>query len=255
MTIHEFGKNNETVVVLIHPSLVRWDYFENVIPLLQEKYHLIVPALPGYDESEKNDFTSVGQIAAELEDRLLENSGKDIACVYGCSMGGAVVIRMLADNRLDIHGAAIDGGITPYQLPWLFTRFIAIRDYLMIRLGKSGGVKLLEKAFAADEYSSEDLQYVAGVLRSMSNRKIWRTFESCNNYSMPKRPKVINTNCRSIEYWFADKEEKERKWDIAYIKKRFPTARFRMFENLGHAGLALLRPELLAEGIDRLCRE
>ena len=49
MTIHEFGKDNDKVIVLLHPSVVMWDYFEYVIPLLEKKYHLIIPALPGYD--------------------------------------------------------------------------------------------------------------------------------------------------------------------------------------------------------------
>lgn len=62
MTIHEFGKENEKVILLIHPSVVKWDYFEYVIPLLEKAYRLIVPALPGYDFDEKSDFTSVEQI-------------------------------------------------------------------------------------------------------------------------------------------------------------------------------------------------
>ena len=33
MTIHEFGKGNDEIVVLIHPSAVMWDYCEYVIPL------------------------------------------------------------------------------------------------------------------------------------------------------------------------------------------------------------------------------
>ena len=36
MTIHEFGKENKETIILIHPSVVKWDYFENVIPLLEE---------------------------------------------------------------------------------------------------------------------------------------------------------------------------------------------------------------------------
>jgi hypothetical protein len=35
VTIHEFGKENEKVILLIHPSVVKWDYFEYVIPLLE----------------------------------------------------------------------------------------------------------------------------------------------------------------------------------------------------------------------------
>lgn len=30
MTIHEFGKENKETIILIHPSVVKWDYFENV---------------------------------------------------------------------------------------------------------------------------------------------------------------------------------------------------------------------------------
>lgn len=39
MKIHEYEKDNEKVLVLIHPSLVMWDYFENVIPFLKNDYH------------------------------------------------------------------------------------------------------------------------------------------------------------------------------------------------------------------------
>ena len=67
MNIHEFGKENNEIILLIHPSVVKWDYFENVIPLLQEKYHLLIPALPGYDFENDSDFTSVEQIGSVQE--------------------------------------------------------------------------------------------------------------------------------------------------------------------------------------------
>jgi len=59
MTIHEFGKENSRVIVLIHPSVVMWDYFEYVVPHLEGTYRLVIPALPGYDEEQPGDYTSV----------------------------------------------------------------------------------------------------------------------------------------------------------------------------------------------------
>ena len=115
MTIHEFGKENINVIVLIHPALVMWDYFEYVIPLLEEKYRVIVPALPGYDEDAPGDFTSVEAIASALAGWLKEHGVSQLACIYGCSMGGAIVTRFLADGRVKVNAAVIDGGITPYQ--------------------------------------------------------------------------------------------------------------------------------------------
>ena len=247
MTVHEFGKENKQVVVLIHPSIVMWDYFEYVIPLMEKKYHLIIPALPGYDPDVKNDFTSVEEISAELEDRLIQNDINEVACIYGCSMGGSIVTRMLADNRLNIRSAVIDAGITPYQLPWIITRFIAIRDFLLIYTGKIGGAKLLEKAFSTDELSEEDVQYAAKVLKMISAKTVWRTFESCNNFSMPEE---LRTDCSRIEYWVAEKEVKDRRADVAYIKKVFPQTIFRKINNVGHGGLAPFNPQKFVRGIE-----
>ena len=165
-------------------------------------------------------------------------------------MGGSIVVRMLADNRIKVHSAVIDGGITPYQLPRFLTRFIAVCDFLMIYLGKVGGAKLLEKAFSADEYSENDLAYIEKVLRMISAKTIWRTFDSCNNYAMPEKPE---TSCKRIEYWLADAEIRARKLDIRYVRKAFPQTVFRKVKNLGHGGLAVLRPEAFAKGIDRIC--
>ena len=91
MNIHEFGKENREIILLIHPSVVKWDYFENVIPLLQKKYHLLVPALPGYDFENDSDFTSVEQIASELNAWLKAEGYTELYAVYGCSMGGSII--------------------------------------------------------------------------------------------------------------------------------------------------------------------
>ncbi len=252
MTIHEFGSKNDRVIVLIHPSLVLWDYFEYVIPLLQDRYHLVIPALPGYDEDLPGDFTSVESIASELADWLNSKGYTEIECIYGCSMGGSIVARFLADQKINVRCAVMDGGITPYKLPWIMTRLIAVRDFLMVYMGKLGGIKLLEKVFTSDEYSEEDLNYVRKVLKFISAKTIWRTFESCNNYAMPEK---ILTNCHHIEYWYAKTEEKARKWDIEYICKHMPKTIFRVFEDTGHGGLAIIKPELFVSELKRVMGE
>ena len=249
MTIHEFGKENKETILLIHPSVVKWDYFENVIPLLQKNYHLLVPALPGYDFDNDSDFTSVEQIASELNSWLKKEGYPDLYAVFGCSMGGSISLLVALGQKIKIRHCVIDGGITPYQLPWIATRFIALKDYLMMMIGRAGGVALLEKAFATDDYSKEDLQYVADVLRHCSSKTIWRTFDSCNNYKVPEPVLKVDTK---LHYWYAKNEEKERKQDINYIKSKFPQTEFEILPDLGHGGLVLLKPELFVEMIDRL---
>lgn len=119
----------------------------------------------------------------------------------------------------------------------------------MMMIGRTGGVGLLEKAFATDEYTKEDLQYVADVLRHCSRKTLWRTFDSCNNYKVPDPVPAIDTK---LHYWYTNGEEKERKQDIAYIKSKFPQTEFTVLPELGHAGLVLLKPELFEQMISEL---
>lgn len=100
MTIHEYGKDNQKIIVLIHPSVVMWDYFEYITPLLEGKFHLIIPALPGYDEKNpKQDFTSIENIADNLAKWLKSHNIQTVDLLYGCSMGGSIVLRMLAERK------------------------------------------------------------------------------------------------------------------------------------------------------------
>ncbi len=64
-------------------------------------------------------------------------------------------------------------------------------------------------------------------------------------------PKDIHTDGRHIEYWIAEKEVKDRKADVAYIKKVFPNTIFRKIRNVGHGGLAPFNPEKFVRGIEK----
>ncbi len=249
MEIKEFGTENQQVVVLIHPSLVTWDYFEYVVSLLENDYHLVIPVVPGYNLEDASDFDSVERHAAEIGDWLVAHGLTKVHAAYGCSMGGSLVLRMAVDNKVQVDHYVMDGGITPYQLPWILTRFIALRDFLMLAVGKLGGERLLVKAFSSTEFSDEDLAYLARVLRHCSYKTIWNTFDSCNNYRMPKEPMRFSG---AMHYWYAEKERKERDWDLKYMRKFVPGTEFREFAGMDHGDMALFQPERFAEEIRAL---
>lgn len=256
MNIYEYGKKNQKVLLLLHPAVVMWDYFSEVIPLLEKEYHLIIPALPGYDKETKEDFSSIEQIAKELIQWLEKKGYQLLHGIYGCSMGGSIAIRMmveLASTSLVVKNILLDGAITPYQLPYWLTRLIAIRDFLMVSIGKRGGRKFLIKAFSGNHYEEEELKsmvdYLSDVLNRVTYKTIWRTFDSCNNYSMPKQPLVF---IGALYYWYADSEKKARKWDIQYMQKQFPQTIFTSFLGLGHGGLAIFNPTLFLTMINQL---
>ena len=83
MRIYEYGKENPEIILLIHPSLVTWDYFENVIPLLEQHYHLLIPALPGYDLKDNSEFSSIEKIASRERQFGIQFDREDCVPVGG----------------------------------------------------------------------------------------------------------------------------------------------------------------------------
>nr|WP_326185579.1 alpha/beta hydrolase [uncultured Oscillibacter sp.] len=243
MNIHEFGQENRECLLFLHASCTGWDFYEESLRLLAQRYHVIVPAMPGHDLTTDEDYTSVEEIAETLEDWLLDRGYGRVHGLYGLSMGGSMVIRLLANGKIRFDKAVIDAGITPYQLPWLATRFIALRDFLMVELGKHSR-KLLELAYPPEKYGEEELDWMERMLKHMSARTIWRVFDSCNNYSMPK---IVPVPATEIQYWYGSLEKKARAWDIDYVKKNFPETRFVEISGLDHAEYALLHPAEFAQ--------
>jgi pimeloyl-ACP methyl ester carboxylesterase len=251
LNVHEFGTQNHDILLMFHGSCMVWDMYEEAIELLSRHFHVVIPSLPGHDLETDEDFTSVEQIAVQTADWLLARGYDTVACLYGLSMGGSLVLRMLADGRVTVRRAIIDGGITPYQLPWAVTRLIAVRDYLMVQIGRRNK-KILEWAFPPEKYTREGVDYMHKALRHMSSKTVWRVFESCNNYSMPIPIPEIQTG---IEYWYGEKEKKARAWDIAYVKKNFPAAQFREIPGADHGEYCMIRQRAFADDVTALAQK
>ena len=69
MNIRQFGAAERPAMVLIHPSLVTWDYYRDVIPFLESDHRLFVPALPLCLMAERNAWLRRGFVlllAAEV---------------------------------------------------------------------------------------------------------------------------------------------------------------------------------------------
>ena len=253
LTVHEFGKENNNTVVLFHPLGVWWDIFEYVIPLLEKDFHLVIPAMPGHDPDQpRTDYTSVERICADMTAWLTSRGLRNVSCLYGCSMGGSVVIRMLAEGRIQTGCAVIDAGITPYWLPKPLTYAIGAKDFLMTELGKHMRVSALKSVFDPSKYSEEDLKYVKKVLSAMSATTIWRGFYSCNNYSIPSP--AARPSC-PVQYWYGAEEKKARKKDIAYVKRIFPATRFVENKGQGHAEFFTLHPAAFASRLTALIED
>ncbi|WP_347453359.1 alpha/beta fold hydrolase [Clostridium sp. L74] len=158
-----FGDNHSKIFLFYHGSCTHWSWYKGSLDELAKKYFVIVPILDGYDKNNKTDFTSIVKAVKGTTDYLINYGYKKIHGIYGISLGGALIIRMLAENKIYIDKTIIDVGITPYQLPKVFTRFILLKDYL--------GIKILKLLFKPTRWTkkdeNEDYKEIFNFLRSL----------------------------------------------------------------------------------------
>lgn len=237
--LHELGTKHDQKIIMIHGTGMSWDMFMPCAQILSEEYHVILVSVPGHDPNTTEEFSTIEQIAGEIEKALINRGYKDVDMLYGLSMGGGIALRILADQCISFKHAVIDAGITPYELPWLFTRIILIKDFLMTEWGKHSK-KALSFAFPAEDYSPEAINRMFYVLQHMSAKTIWHVYDSTDNYSMPEVFPQMNT---AIEYWYGEKEEKERRLDIRYVKKHISKVRFRKLPGMKHGQYVMTQTE------------
>lgn len=241
MCIHEFGTEHEKTVLLLHSACLSWRMFQPAAERLQTQYHLIIPALPAHDPDEKTPYTSVEAIAAELGDWLAQRGISALWGLYGVSMGGAVALRLLADGKVAVRTCVLDAAITPYRAPRWLTRGFSLRNYLVIRFAQRH-LALIRRAFPAQRFGQAAVEDVCMILGRMDRRDVWRVFDSCFHYPLPKR---LQTAAR-VSYWYGSKEYFQRALDIRHVRRLLPETAFVAFPDCAHAEFVAGQPEAFA---------
>ena len=100
MTVFEFGQQNNDTVLLLHGGGLSWWNYREVAKLLEQDHHVILPVLDGHAGSDA-PFTTIEDHADRLISYIDTHFGGQVAILGGLSLGGQVVLEMLA-QRPDI---------------------------------------------------------------------------------------------------------------------------------------------------------
>ncbi|MGB7206720.1 MAG: alpha/beta fold hydrolase BchO [Anderseniella sp.] len=103
------------VLLLLHGTGASGHSWRDLMPILADHFHLVVPDLPGHG------FTSMpgaGRISlpdyAELLGLLMQEMKLDVDLVVGHSAGAAIAARMVMDRRIDPKGIiSFNGAFRP----------------------------------------------------------------------------------------------------------------------------------------------
>lgn len=101
MRFYESGDENKPTILLIPGTCCHWSIFDEVTPLLQERFHVDVVSFDGFDETEDTTYPTMEEEAERIEHHVRERYDGHVCCVYGCSLGGSYVAYLA--QRGNIH--------------------------------------------------------------------------------------------------------------------------------------------------------
>lgn len=102
MKFYESGDKNYPVILLIPGTCCHYSLFDNVIPLLHEKFYTVVVSFDGFDESEDTTYKSMDDETIKIEKYIKENFNNHISCIYGCSLGGSFAAYLIERGNINV---------------------------------------------------------------------------------------------------------------------------------------------------------
>lgn len=147
MKFYEFGEKTAPVILLLPGTCCHWKLnFGEVIPLLEQHFHVVCVSYDGFDETENTVFPDMLTETEKIESYIQEHFDGAIRAAYGCSLGGSFVGLMMQRKNIHIDHAILGSSDLDQDATWkaklkcriaipLLHKIVSTGEYPMILQG------------------------------------------------------------------------------------------------------------------------
>ncbi|MBR1797781.1 MAG: alpha/beta hydrolase [Clostridiales bacterium] len=251
MKIEEFGDSRNKKIVLIPGTMMCWKQFSDVIPLLQNDYHILAVSTDGFDGNLDSTFTTAEASAHKLAEELRERGIEEVELVFGESFGSATTAVIFNSQEIKVKSIIMNG---PQYFDFGFlTRPIASiipkNQYRFLgkmdKAQKKGKIPLMLKLFTRS--SDENM---LGMFAKMPGNISYETLRNCTEEGISLYNSMSEFDVRpdaKVSVWHGQKEPNMKKAVLA-IRKIYPNMEDHPFEGMGH-GEVIAHPTIMSDEI------
>ncbi|MFO7585301.1 MAG: alpha/beta hydrolase [Anaerolineales bacterium] len=234
-----FGNRNHPMLMLIHGYGVSWKMWRPHIALLQEKYHIVTPLLPGHDEDSSSDFQSVEAVAEEIIKFVEDNFEGKLFAICGASLGGTITAHILSENRLKVAKAIIDAGpVVDFGVFFVnFAVYTRRFQNWLLRKGNKTLMNALRNSFFPKEAAEDAIK----IASRMSVETCKNVQHSAFRYTLPQS---IQETTTEIAYWYGSKEGFLMQKSADRFRQLLPSVQVQVFQNYEHGELCIGNPDI-----------
>lgn len=245
MKFHEFGDPSAPAIMLIHGGGNAWWNYLRQARELAGRYRVVLPTLDGHGEEFATPYVSTEDAADKLLAYIDGQCGGSVFALGGVSLGGQIVMELLA-RRPDVAEKAIIDGSLCIPQPFMARCCIAFA-----RLGRpllfseracrwqisSMNRMLPEKMRYPDDIAAHYLRDMPRLPASTLTA-MYRTY--MQSYTLKEG--VRNTKAQ-VMYWYGEKEMKCVKESARRFQAFVPSCEVHEAKGCGHGYLALYLPD------------
>ena len=226
---------------MLIPGLgVSYEIFVPLVNLLENDFQIIAVEVDGFVLGKHSRFTSIDDQASQIIDYVKANHNDSLDCVYGLSLGGKILSRMMERNEIVIDHAVMDAApllplpkcmVGPLRYlqcfnvwtcyHWTkFWRFVFHSHYFDVLLDECKKV------------------YPYGGTKAV-----------LDGYKSVYTNKLQSINGNDIHYWHGTKESFVAKPQVKHLKRLSPNVNVEIFKKMNHGQFLIDCPEEIAKRI------
>lgn len=255
MNFHTFGAEGRPSILLIHGGGNAWWNYLRQARRLAEDYHVILPTLDGHGEEYDSPYLSTEASAEGILRYVDAHCGGRLFFLGGVSLGGQIVMELLARRPGVAEKALIDGSICIPQ-PRMAKFCIA-----SLRLGwgllfSRGACRMQMALLQRMPRLRFPAELEALYLQDMPRLRR-ETLETmyCTYMGTYRLKDAVAGTTAQVEYWYGEREMACVKASARLFQSRVPSCRIRAIPGANHGTLAVYRPEEWLERVQPFLEE
>lgn len=243
MNFVAYHNSNSPTVMLIPGLGVSYEIFLPLIELLKERYCIIGVEVDGFVLGRHTRFTSIDAAASEIIRYIQKEYAGRIDVIYGLSMGGKILSRILERNDIIVGHAIMDAAPLKALPRWL----VGPLRYL-----QAGNVwtcfhwDVFWRWVFHSHYFDVLLDECKKIYPYGGVRAVLDGYQSVYSSTLQE----IHED--DIQYWYGTKEAFVARSQVQHLLRLHPGCRIEVFKGLNHGQLLIDFPEEIAKRIDNI---
>ncbi|WP_282711430.1 alpha/beta hydrolase [Lancefieldella sp. Marseille-Q7238] len=220
-------QDKKKVVLLIHPMLLSAKEMKLAMTdYLGGEFRYIIPDLSAHGERSEEPYESAKKESERLHTYLLDHGIEELTLAFGASLGGVVLLQLLAYRDIKVHKAVFEGCSVWQHAKALdcIVRTIFIHQHRKAVRNRSLAIRKMARLYGEKGAS------MAETFIQIDEQSIKNICHDCAFVNLPVLSEEDQKAClflygsKEFDLWAAKK----------VLPKEYPHARMRIWDGYGH---------------------